>query len=53
MERELLEYVGVDMRMTVKWILKKIGGGVDWVDLLQNRNNLRAFVHVVMNLRFP
>ena len=26
MERELLDYIGVDMRMTVKWILKNRRG---------------------------
>jgi hypothetical protein len=52
MERQFLEDVGVDMRIIVNRILE-IGGCVDWVDLLQKRDNLRAFVNVVMNLRFP
>jgi hypothetical protein len=29
------------------------GGGVDWIGLAQDRDNWRALVNVVMNLRFP
>jgi hypothetical protein len=28
-------------------------GGMDWIDLAQNRDRLRAFVNVVMNLGVP
>jgi len=27
-------------------------GGMDWIDLAEGKNRLRALVHVVMNLRF-
>jgi hypothetical protein len=27
------------------------GGGMDWIDLTQNRNRWRAVVNAVMNLR--
>jgi hypothetical protein len=27
-------------------------GGVDWIDLAQDRGNLRAFMNAVMKLRF-
>jgi hypothetical protein len=29
------------------------GDGVDWIDLGQNRDQWRALVNTVMNLRFP
>jgi hypothetical protein len=28
-------------------------GGIDWIDLVQNRNQWRALLNMVMNLRFP
>jgi hypothetical protein len=34
--------------------LRAIGeGGMDWIDLDQDRNQLRALVNTVMNLRVP
>jgi hypothetical protein len=34
--------------------LREIGwGGMDWIDLAQNRNQWRALVNTVMNLRVP
>jgi hypothetical protein len=33
---------------------REIGwGGVDWIDLAQHRDQWRALVNAVMNLRFP
>jgi hypothetical protein len=38
----------------VKIDLRGIGwGGVDWIDLAQDREPLRALVNTVMNLRIP
>jgi hypothetical protein len=30
-----------------------IWGGMDWIDLAQDRDQLRALVNTVMNLRVP
>jgi hypothetical protein len=38
----------------IKMDLRGIGwGGVDWIDLDQNRDQWRALVNTVMNLRVP
>jgi hypothetical protein len=35
-------------------VLREIGwGGMDWIDLVQNRDQWRALVVMVMNLRVP
>ena len=33
--------------------LQDVLGGVEWNDLAQDRDRLRALLNVVMNLRFP
>jgi hypothetical protein len=50
-ERDHFEYVGVDGRIVLKRTVKKQGGGVDWIDVAQNRDCLVP-VNVLMNLRF-
>jgi hypothetical protein len=38
----------------VKMDLRGVGwGGVDWIDLVQERDQWRALVNTVMNLRVP
>jgi hypothetical protein len=38
----------------IKIHLREIGwGGVDWIDLAQDRDQWRALVNTVMNLRVP
>jgi hypothetical protein len=38
----------------IKIDLREIGwGGMDWIDLAQDRDQCRALVNTVMNLRVP
>ena len=38
----------------IKMALQEVGcGGVDWIDLVQDRDRWRALVNTVMNLRAP
>ena len=40
-------------RIILKWIFERLdgGGGIDWIDLSQDRDRWRAVVSAVMNLR--
>jgi hypothetical protein len=52
-ERDLLEYPGIDGRITLRRIFRKWDEGMDWIDLAQDRNGWRSLVNAVMNLRVP
>ena len=53
-ERDHLEDLGVDGRIILRWVFRKWdGGGMDWIDLAQERDRWRALVHAVINLRVP
>ena len=49
-----MEDPGVDGRIILRWIFRKWnGGGIDWIDVAQDRDKGRALVNAVMNLRVP
>jgi len=52
MERDYFEGPGLKWQDNIKMDFQKVGcGGVDWMDLAQDRDRWREFVNVVMNLR--
>jgi hypothetical protein len=48
-----LEDPDVDGRIILKRIFERLDGGVDWIDLAQDRARWRAVVYTVLNLRVP
>jgi hypothetical protein len=44
---------GVDGRIILKWMFKTWVGGMDWIELAQDRDRWWAFVNAVMNVRVP
>jgi hypothetical protein len=44
---------GVDGRVILKWIFKTWDGGMDWIELAQDRDRWRALVNAVINLGVP
>jgi hypothetical protein len=50
-DRTHLKDLGVDGKITLKWIFKKWEEGMDWIYLAQDRDRWRAVVNEVMNLR--
>ena len=50
-KRVHLDDPGIDRRIILRWIIRKWdGGGMDWIDLVQDRDSCPALVNEVMNL---
>jgi hypothetical protein len=41
-ERDHLKVPGLDGRIILRWIFMKRNGGMDWIDLAQDRDRCRA-----------
>jgi hypothetical protein len=52
-ERDHLENLCLDGRIILKWFFRKLGGGMDWIALVQDRDRWQALVKAVMNIRVP
>jgi hypothetical protein len=48
-----LDDPGVYGRIILKWFFEKWDGGIDWIDVVQDKRKRRALVNKVMNLRVP
>jgi len=45
---------GIDGRKILRWIFRKWDvGGMNWIELAQERDRWQALVNAVMNLRVP
>jgi hypothetical protein len=51
--RDHMEDPEIDRRITLKWILEKWDGRLEWITLAQVRVRWRALLNAVMNLRVP
>jgi hypothetical protein len=52
-ESDHLGHPGVDGRIILKWDFKKWDGGIDWIELAQDRERWRALLDAVINLQVP
>jgi len=48
-----LEDLAIGGRKILRWIYRKWDGGMDWIDLAQERDRWRLLVKVVMNFWVP
>ena len=50
-ERDHFENPGVDGWIILRWILRNRDGGMDGIDLAQDRDRWQALINAVMNIR--
>jgi len=52
-ERDHMGETGVDGRIILRWTQEMGFGGLDWMELAQDRDRWRALVNAVIKLRVP
>jgi hypothetical protein len=52
-KKDHLEDLGVEKRTILKWILKMLDGGMNWIDQAQDTERWRALVNRVMDFGVP
>jgi hypothetical protein len=52
-ERDYLVDPYLNDRIIFRWIFRNWDGGMDWIDLTQDRDKWRALVNAVMKLCIP
>jgi hypothetical protein len=52
-ERDHLEDLSIDGGIKLSWILRKWVGGMDWIDLTQDRDRWQTIVNTIMKLWDP
>jgi len=48
-----VEDPGLDGKIILRWVFRKWGRGMGWIDLAQDRDRWLALVNAVMNIRLP
>ena len=52
-EGDHMEDTSIDWKIILKWIFKKWGERIDWIDLVQDSDRWRALVNAVINIHVP
>jgi hypothetical protein len=52
-EGDHLEDPGIEWRTILKWSFEGLDGGMDWINLAQDRDRWQALVNEVINLQVP
>jgi hypothetical protein len=52
-ERYYFGDTGLNGRIILRWICTKWKGGMDWIDVVQDKDRWRALVKAVTNFRVP
>jgi hypothetical protein len=53
MERDRFKDLGIDGKILLKLIFKKLDGVMDWINLTQSRDRWQAVVNALKKVRFP